>query len=189
MSENDVKPSCEQIIDILPDPFVIIDRNFRIVAANRKYSECFGISPDSVVGQFCHQVSHHSDVPCSQHGEHCPLETVFETGQPTQVMHIHYGKDGGQEFVQLTANPIRDADGKVMYMGEYINPISQYDDQGALLVGRSRALMRMISILQRVAPTQSTVLLLGESGVGKECVAQYLHQYSSRPASPFVVLT
>jgi two-component system response regulator AtoC len=188
MSDRDVKPSCEQIIDILPDPFVIIDRNFRIVAANRKYTECFGTSPDSVIGQSCHKISHHSDVPCSQHGEHCPLETVFETGQPTQVMHIHYGKDGKQEFVQLQANPIRDAEGKVMYMGEYINPITQYDDKGALLVGRSRALMRMISILQRVAPTQSTVLLLGESGVGKECVAQYLHQYSSRPAGPFVVV-
>jgi two-component system response regulator AtoC len=188
MSERDVKPSCEQIIDILPDPFVIIDRNFRIVAANRKYTECFATSPDTVVGQLCHKVSHHSDVPCSQHGEHCPLETVFDTGQPTQVMHIHYDKDGKQEFVQLQANPIRDAQGKVMYMGEYINPITQYDDKGALLVGRSRALMRMISILQRVAPTQSTVLLLGESGVGKECVAQYLHQYSSRPAGPFVVV-
>ena len=188
MSDRDVKPSCNQIIDILPDPFVIIDRNFRIVAANRKYTESFGMSPETVVGQRCHQVSHHSDVPCSQHGEHCPLETVFETGQPTQVMHIHYGKDGKQEFVQLTANPIHGADGEVMYMGEYINPITQYDDKGALLVGRSRALMRMISILQRVASTQSTVLLLGESGVGKECVAQYLHQYSSRPAGPFVVV-
>jgi two-component system response regulator AtoC len=48
--------------------------------------------------------------------------------------------------------------------------------------------MRMISILQRVAPTMSTVLLQGESGVGKECVAQYLHQYSSRPAGPLVVV-
>jgi len=188
MSEENIKPGCDQIIDILPDPFVIIDRNFRIVAANRKYIERFGMSPEDVVGQYCHKVSHHSDVPCSQHGEHCPLETVFESGQPTQVMHIHYDKDGKQEFVQLQANPIRDSHGKVMYMGEYINPITEYDDKGGLLIGRSRALMRMISILQRVAPTQSTVLLLGESGVGKECVAQYLHQYSSRPAGPFIVV-
>ncbi len=188
MSDRDLKPGCDQIIDILPDPFVIIDRNFRIVAANRKYTERFGVTPDDVVGQCCHKVSHHSDVPCSQHGEHCPLETVFSTGEATQVMHVHYDKDGNQEFVQLQANPIRNAAGEVMYMGEYINPITQYYDKGALLIGRSRALMRMISILQRVAPTQSTVLLLGESGVGKECVAQYLHQYSSRPAGPFIVV-
>lgn len=188
MADDELKPGCDQIIDILPDPFVVIDRNFRIVAANRKYTERFGVGPEEVVGQCCHKVSHHSDVPCSQHGEHCPLEAVFNTGQPAQVMHVHYDKDGKQEFVQLQANPIRDADGNVMYMGEYINPITQYYDKGALLIGRSRALLRMISILQRVAPTQSTVLLLGESGVGKECVAQYLHQYSSRPEGPFIVV-
>lgn len=188
MDDKELKPGCDQIIDILPDPFVIIDQNFRIVAANRKYTERFGVSPDEVVGQCCHKISHHSDVPCSQHGEHCPLEAVFGSGEPAQVMHVHYDKDGKQEFVQLQANPIRDADGNVKYMGEYINPVAQLYDKGALLIGRSRALLRMISVLQRVAPTQSMVLLLGESGVGKECVAQYLHQYSSRPEGPFIVV-
>jgi len=188
MSDETTKPGCDQIIDILPDPFVIIDRNFRIISANRKYAECYGVSPGDVIGQCCHKVSHHSDVPCSQHGEHCPLETVFQTGQSTQVMHIHYDRDGRREYVQLQATPIRDEHGKVMFMGESINPISAHDEKGALLVGRSRALMRMISILQRVAPTQTTVLLQGESGVGKECVAQYLHQYSSRAGGPFVVV-
>jgi len=188
MRDGSPKPSCEQIIDILPDPFVVIDRNYRIVAANQKYTERFDMYPDDVVGQFCHKVSHHSNVPCSQHGEHCPLETVFETGEPTQVMHIHYDKDNREEYVQLQANPIFDDDGTVKFMGEYVNPISQYDDKGALLVGRSRAILRLISMLQRVAPTSTTVLLQGESGVGKECVAQYLHQYSSRPAGPLIVV-
>lgn len=188
MSDNNIKPTCEQIIDILPDPFVVIDREFRIVAANRKYTDRFGMTPEEVVGQLCHKVSHHSDVPCSQHGEHCPLETVFQTGKATQVMHIHYDKNNIEEHVQLQANPIFDNDGQVMYMGEYINPVSTSEEKGALLVGRSRALLRMTSILQRVAPSQSAVLLLGESGVGKECVAQYLHQYSTRHAGPFVVV-
>ena len=56
------------------------------------------------------------------------------------------------------------------------------------LIGRSPAFMRMISLLQRVAPTQSTVLLQGESGVGKECVAEYINQYSDRSAGPYVVI-
>lgn len=188
MSDKDIKPTCEQIIEILPDPFVVIDRNFRIVAANHKYTDCFDMTPDEVVGQLCHKVSHHSDVPCSQHGEHCPLETVFETGKPTQVMHIHYDKNNVEEYVQLMANPIFDDEGQVKYMGERINPVTATDEKGALLVGRSRALLRMTSMLQRVAPSQSAVLLLGESGVGKECVAQYLHQYSTRHDGPFVVV-
>ncbi|MDH5184182.1 MAG: sigma-54 dependent transcriptional regulator, partial [Gammaproteobacteria bacterium] len=143
---------------------------------------------EEIRGQLCHKVSHHSDVPCSQHGEHCPLETVFDTGQPTQVMHIHYDHEDHEEYVQLQANPIFDDEGRVKYMGEYINPINQYNEPGGLLVGRSPPMMRLISLLQRVAPTQTTVLLQGESGVGKECVAQYLHQYSNRPSGPFVVV-
>jgi two-component system response regulator AtoC len=188
MDLKDAKPSCEQIIDILPDPFVVIDRNYRIVAANRNYVQRFGKTPEEVIGQCCHRVSHHSDVPCSQHGEHCPLEMVFESGEPTQVMHIHYDKDGREEYVQLQANPIRNEAGEVLYMGEYINPVSPTDHRDTGLAGRSRPILRLISMLQRVAPTQTTVLLLGESGVGKERVAQYLHQYSGRPGGPFVVV-
>ena len=188
MHDPNDRPGCDEIIDILPDPFVIIDRDYRIVAANQKYTSRFGMSTDEIRGQLCHKVSHHSDVPCSQHGEHCPLETVFETGQATQVMHIHYDHEDHEEYVQLQANPIFDEDGRVKYMGEYINPINQYNEPGGLLVGRSPPMMRLTSMLQRVAPTQTTVLLQGESGVGKECVAQYLHQYSSRPSGPFVVV-
>ncbi|MBD3609462.1 MAG: sigma 54-interacting transcriptional regulator, partial [Gammaproteobacteria bacterium] len=161
---------------------------YQIIAANRQYTERYDISTADVVGQKCHKVSHHSEVPCSQHGEHCPLETVFETGKPTQVMHIHYDCNNKEEYVQLQANPIFDEDGNVKYMGEYVNPISQQMDKNGLLIGRSPAIRRLTSILQRVAPTQTTTLLLGESGVGKECVAQYVHQYSNRAEAPFIVV-
>lgn len=189
MSDSSLKPSCKEIINILPDPFVIIDRHYHIIAANQKYTDHFDMSPEEVVGKYCYKVSHHSEVPCSQHGEHCPLESVFKTGEATQVMHIHYDKHNREEYVQLSANPIFDDEGQVKYMGEYVNPVSnRHDTEGGLLIGRSRAMMRLLSMLQRVAPTQTTALLLGESGVGKECVAQYLHQYSTRLNGPFVVV-
>ncbi|HEX9802080.1 MAG TPA: PAS domain-containing protein, partial [Gammaproteobacteria bacterium] len=163
---DDTKPSCEQIINILPDPFVVIDRGFRIIAANRNYLKHYGYNKASdVVGRYCYEVSHHVDAPCSQHGEHCPLETVFETGQATQVMHVHYDRQGGEEHVQLHSNPLFGGDGKVLYVGEYIYPISKPGDD-ALLIGRSRPMLRLTGLLQRVAPTQTSVLLLGESGVG-----------------------
>ena len=181
-------PSCEQIINILPGPFVIIGRDYRIVAANQNYLRHYGLSAGEVVGNFCHKVSHHSDEPCSHHGEHCPLETVFESGKPTHVMHIHHGRHGQEEHVQLQASPIFDARGEVLYMGECINPITQRADEDTLLVGRSRAALRLSSLLQRVAPTDTTVLLLGESGVGKERVAEYLHLHSNRSRAPFVVV-
>lgn len=182
------KPSCEQIINIIPDPFVIIGRDYRVVAANKSYAQRYGLSSqEEVVGRRCYEISHHSDAPCSQHGEHCPLETVFETGQATQVMHYHYDMDSREELVQLQSTPLYGDDGKVLYVGEYIYPVTQAEED-TLLVGRSRPMLRMISLLQRVAPTMTTVLLLGESGVGKECVAQYIHQYSSRSRLPFVIV-
>jgi len=182
------KPSCEQIINILPDPFVIIGRDYRIVAANNSYARRYGLSSqEDVVGRHCYEISHHADAPCSQHGEHCPLETVFETGQATQVMHYHYDMDNREELVQLQSTPLYGDDGNVLYIGEYIYPVPKMEDD-ALLVGRSRPMLRMISLLQRVAPTMTSVLLLGESGVGKECVAQYIHQYSSRAKMPFVIV-
>ncbi len=188
MTNGKSKPSCEQIIDILPDPFVVIDRDFRIIAANRNYLKHYGYSrPEEVVGRFCYEVSHHVDTPCSQHGEHCPLETVFETGQASQVMHIHYDRNGGEEHVQLHSNPLFDDEGRVLYVGEYIYPVSKPGNE-SMLIGRSRPMLRLASLLQRVAPTQTSVLLLGESGVGKELVAQYLHHYSTRVGMPFVIV-
>lgn len=182
------KPSCEQIINILPDPFVVIDRNFTIIAANRHYLKHYGYQSDEqVVGRYCYEVSHRVDSPCSQHGEHCPLERVFNTGQAAQVLHIHYDKLGREEHVQLNSNPLFDDDGNVLYVGEYVYPLAA-PSESALLVGRSRAMMRMMSLLQRVAPTQTSVLLLGESGVGKECVSQYIHQFSTRSGMPFVIV-
>ncbi len=182
------KPSCEQIIDILPDPFVVIDRDYRIIAANHAYQRQYDCSADDITGRHCYEVSHHTDSPCSQHGEHCPLEEVFATRTPTQVMHVHYDKEGQEEYVQLQASPIFSADNEVMYMGEYVNVLSPTRSEANLLVGQSPVFLRLTSLLQRVAPSQSTVLLLGESGVGKEKVAEYIHQYSARPDAPFVVV-
>ncbi len=182
------KPTCDQIIDILPGPFVVIDQDFQILAANRAYQKHYGVESEDLVGRHCYEVSHHSDVPCSQHGEQCPLEEVFATRQPTQVMHIHYDKDNKEEYVQLQAAPILSDDGEVMYMGEYVQVLSQPGDEDTLLVGGSPAFLRMTSLLQRVAPTQSTVLLLGESGAGKERVAEYIHHYSKRRHGAFVVV-
>lgn len=56
------------------------------------------------------------------------------------------------------------------------------------LVGRTDAMRRVIELIRKVAPTDSTVLLLGESGTGKEVVAQTLHRLSTRRDKPFVAL-
>jgi len=56
------------------------------------------------------------------------------------------------------------------------------------LVGRSQAMLRLGAVIDRVAPSDATVLILGEPGTGKELVARQLHRRSGRAAAPFVVV-
>lgn len=54
------------------------------------------------------------------------------------------------------------------------------------IVGESRALKRVLEQVSLVAPTEANVLLLGESGTGKDLVAQQIHQKSKRKEGPFI---
>jgi DNA-binding NtrC family response regulator len=60
-------------------------------------------------------------------------------------------------------------------------------EQGGLL-GRSPVMIELYKEIARVAPTRSTVLIIGDSGTGKELVAKSIHQHSSRSAGPFIAL-
>jgi transcriptional regulator with PAS, ATPase and Fis domain len=56
------------------------------------------------------------------------------------------------------------------------------------IIGNSPALEFVLSELERVAPTDSTVLILGETGTGKELVARAVHNLSARCGRPFIKL-
>ncbi len=56
------------------------------------------------------------------------------------------------------------------------------------IIGRSAALRSLLKQVEIVAPTDSTVLIYGETGTGKELIARALHNLSARPAGPFVKL-
>lgn len=59
---------------------------------------------------------------------------------------------------------------------------------GNKIIGRSRATMKITELIKQVAPTDSTVLIFGETGVGKELVASNIHHLSLRREKPFVVV-
>ena len=56
------------------------------------------------------------------------------------------------------------------------------------IVGESPAIRKLLQLIARVAPRETSVLILGESGTGKELVARALHQQSGRSAKPFVAI-
>ncbi len=60
-------------------------------------------------------------------------------------------------------------------------------DQGYhTMVWKSPAMAEQLQLVERVAPTESTVLILGESGVGKELIAEQIHLKSNRAKHPFI---
>ncbi len=54
------------------------------------------------------------------------------------------------------------------------------------IVGRGPKMREVLALVERIAPTQTTVLIGGESGVGKDLIARALHQHSRRASGPFV---
>ena len=57
-----------------------------------------------------------------------------------------------------------------------------------LVVGKSRAITRVLDIVRRVSPSESTILITGESGTGKELIAREIHRHSLRRDASFVVV-
>jgi two-component system, NtrC family, response regulator HydG len=60
------------------------------------------------------------------------------------------------------------------------------DSLRSKIIGRSQAIQRMFDLIERVAPTRSTGLIVGETGTGKELVARAIHDLSDRARKPFV---
>ena len=71
-----------------------------------------------------------------------------------------------------------------LYLEDEIRGEFQFEE----IIGRSRALARVLREIQTVAPTDSTVLISGETGSGKELVARAIHQLSTRRERAFVKL-
>jgi two-component system, NtrC family, response regulator len=65
---------------------------------------------------------------------------------------------------------------------------TELSERHSLVVGRSEAMQKAVRTAERAAPSPATVLLLGESGSGKEVLARYVHQRSARATGPFVAL-
>ena len=170
------------------EPHILMDREHHILAANSAYREKYG-GAENVLGRTCFQVSHHYHVPCDQSGESCPMAASLASGSRERVVHLHHAH-GNETYENIELVPIRDANGKISFFVEKFEPlaVAQLLPGSDALVGRSPAFTHMLEMVERVAPTETTVLLEGATGTGKELVARAIHDASSRAASPFVVV-
>lgn len=179
-------PELVSFLEGLSEPRIVMDAEYRIVAANRAYTEAFSQS-DAVAGRHCYEVSHHFSAPCDQAGEPCPLRMSQQSGQVQRVLHLHHTARG-EEHVDVETTPIRDEQGRIVYFVETMRVVKQASSTPAAegLVGCSASFKQMLALAMRVAPSNAVVLLQGETGTGKELVARLLHEAGRRANGPFV---
>ncbi len=185
---NDLSLDLQSLINIQENPFVLINKDYRVVSANHAYCQVYGLSPNEIVGRLCHEISHHSSVPCHENGEVCPHQKVFATGEACQVLHIHYDNHNRAERVRLKGYPIHGRDG-CLYLGEAIVRLGSSEDLDCdemRMIGHSPAFLACADKLVRVAESDAPILLYGESGVGKELAAELVHKQSPRCEHPYV---
>lgn len=187
---KNISVEVQSLIDAQDNPFVLVDQDYHIVAANKAYQQAYGISGNDIVGRKCHQVSHRSEVPCHLNGEDCPHKQVFETRQPHQVLHIHYDTHAQPEHVRIKGSPIFGLDNAI-YLGEAFFPLAHTEDldcEHQRLIGQSKVFQVCIEGLTCAAKTDAPVLLFGASGVGKDLAAEYIHRRSARNGQPFTMI-
>jgi len=175
-------------LETLPEPHILCGRDYRIVAANAAYrGKCAHFA--EVLGKTCYQVSHRYNAPCDQAGESCPLARSLVSGQRERVVHLHYGS-AGELYESIELSPIKNGQGEITHFVEKLEeiPVAKGLAHAQGLVGRSPAFKNMLEFMARVAPSDASVLLQGDSGTGKELVAQAIHDASRRSRAPFVVL-
>ncbi|MDR3108380.1 MAG: sigma-54 dependent transcriptional regulator [Planctomycetaceae bacterium] len=123
-------------------------------------------------------------------------DAVIMTGKGTldsAVSAIHYGvsdyitKPPRLKDIEMVLKRIAE---KREWKNKYIAAQNQLQriEGGMWLVGESDPMQRVYYILDRIAPTESTVVILGETGTGKELVARAIHDRSQRKNKPFVAV-
>ncbi len=169
-------------------PTTLIASDYRILAYNQAFDRQAS-TPVTAGESRCYKVSHQFDSPCHENGEACPLLRAQQTGLAQRVLHAHHTPQG-PEYCDITMEPIFDTKGQVLGYRETLLPVKHASSQPKLnqLCGQSVAFQEMLALINRVAPTDVSVLLQGESGTGKELAAEAIHNASQRCKQPFVVL-
>jgi PAS domain S-box-containing protein len=127
-------------------------------------------------------------------------------GMPFELEQRALGKDGNYRWFLIRYNPLRDDHGNILRwyatgtdiedrkrteervrdenlaLREQIDQTFMFEE----IVGSSSALQTVLSSVVKVAPTDSTVLITGETGTGKELIARAIHKHSQRSGQAFI---
>src|SRR5260370_4328059 len=192
-----------RIIYAIPQAIVVMDPDGRSIYANRVLLDYTGLSLDDARSEdFRTHVFHPEDIERVRELRRSSLIL----GAPFENEQRVLGKDGKYRWYLNRYNPFRDAQGRLVRWyttGTDIDDRKRSEEQmrnenvalreeivrSSLfeeIVGSSEALRRVLVQVSKVAPTDSTVLILGETGTGKELIARAIHNRSKRSNRAFI---
>jgi formate hydrogenlyase transcriptional activator len=196
--------SFRDLYDEAPIAYVYEDTESRFVSANAAAIKLLGLKPDEVRGTV--GLSLVAPTPETQERIHQAIEAIQRGEERTRIeLELRRKDDGRPIWVQWWSKP--DPDGKFtrtmlvditdrvlaeqernrlqqqnLYLREEIKSEYNFEE----IIGGSAALQGMLAKVAQAAPTDSTVLILGETGTGKELVARAVHNASRRKDKPLI---
>ncbi|MGA1867372.1 MAG: sigma-54 interaction domain-containing protein [bacterium] len=193
MENNKNFPHWDVILDSIADGVFTVDDQWRITTFNRASEHITGVPRKEAIGKLCCEVFR-ADI-CETA---CALKRTMETGrqivnQPISIIR----SDGHQIPISVSTALLKDGEGNIIGGVESFRDLRQVIElrkelrqQYTLedIISRNHAMQKIFSILPQVAESDSTVLIEGASGTGKELLAQALHRLSKRAQMPFIVL-
>ncbi len=191
----------QQLCDTFRDAICVTDREGVVVLVNGRHAELTGIPRETILGKRA------QDMVQSGVFDVVLNPRVVETGEKvSSVQNLFNGR-----ILLLDGNPIKDASGRVAYVVTVLRDVTVLTElreeagaQKELLetfqalshegvtssqyprVVQSKAMQRLYAEAAAIAETDATVLLLGETGVGKDVVARHIHRKSHRAEAPFI---
>ncbi len=186
------KPT-EAVLESISDGVFTVDGDWKITSFNRAAEEITGVGREEAIGRRCSEVFR-----SSMCGSDCALEKTLKTGRPVigkscYIVHA----DGERVPISVSTAVLKDPSGKVIGGAETFRDLSEIEALRRELDGRFHAgalrsnspvMRRIFEILPAIAASPSTVLILGETGTGKELVARTIHDISPRSRGPFVAI-
>ena len=183
----------EMLLESLPEGVFTINTHWRIESFNSRAEKITGYRREEVIGRHCWEIFR-SDL--CQLG--CPLRTAIETGATCTDQDVRILKKGGmRQTILVNTGVLRTATGKIRGAVETFRPLAgegYFDgldsEPGgfAKIIGRSKSMKRIFDMLPDIAASDANVLIVGESGTGKDLIARTIHDLSTRRNKPFVAV-
>ncbi|OPY10194.1 MAG: Transcriptional regulatory protein ZraR [Syntrophaceae bacterium PtaB.Bin095] len=183
----------DAILESISDGVFTVNMDWRISSFNRAAEEITGVPRSEAIGRPCSEVFR-----SSMCGDDCALQQTLKTGQPVIGKSGYIiDSDGNRIPISISTAVLRDGNGRVIGGAETFRDLSELEAlrqelEGRVRVGdlvsRSPLMQRLFEVLPAIAASPSTVLILGETGTGKELIARTIHDLSLRREGPFIAV-